>query len=435
LTARAIRAEDKEMELAMLDTEINKAIEEGIVRGTPLDVEQFFKLDILEPGNPGYLEPLVLDGQRDGELLFVYTDRPNGSKIRLKSSGDAGRTWEDDWLVLDGDGNEIEGFHNSVFRLKSGRMGLVYSAYDSNYGHPGRESGLVLVYRTSEDNGRTWSAASRIGTHHACCCTGHGLVLTNGRIVLPSFRWVSPIPGNDAEGWVLSSNEPSPTLSYSFCYVSDDEGKNWKISLSELFVSVNRAAYDMEEPTVVELKDGRLLMHLRSELGRMYRSFSNDQGMSWTQPEAMQIAASYTPHTIRRIPSTGDLLMVWNQGSRQEITTGLHRHRLSCAVSKDDGQTWGNFKNLESLDDVTVVTPPPAWETRAVQPYESYGYYQPQPGLQRYHRAPGILRICYPTIAFVGNEVAIAYDIGCGVLGDGVLGCRLRIIPVEWFTD
>jgi len=79
--------------------------------------------------------------------------------------------------------------------------------------------------------------------------------------------------------------------------------------------------------------------------------------------------------------------MVWNQGSGQEITTGLHRHRLSCAVSRDDGQSRENFKNLESLDDVTMVTPPPAWETGAAGPCESYGYYQPQPGLKRYHRA------------------------------------------------
>ena len=418
----------------MLDTEINKAIEEEIVPATPLDVEKFFKLDILEPGSPGYLEPLVLDGVNEGELLFVYTDRPNGSTIRFRSSNDAGRTWENDWPALDGDGKEIAGFHNSVLDLKSGRMGLVYSAYDPEYGHPGREGGQVVVYRTREDKGRTWSEPVRVGMQHAVCCTGAGLVLSNGRIVLPSFRWVSPMPGNDSESWVLDNN-PSPTLSYSFCYVSDDEGKSWKTSLSELYVSVNRGAYDLEEPMVVELKDGRLLTHLRSELGRMYRSFSSDQGMSWTRPEAMQIAASYTPHRIRRMPSTGDLLMVWNQGSRQEITTGLHRHRLSCAISKDDGQTWENFKNLESLDDVTVVTPPPAWETRAVQPYESYGYYQPQPGLKRYHRAPGILRICYPTVAFTKDEVAIAYDIGYGVLGDEVHGCRLRVIPVDWFTS
>jgi len=421
----------------MLDTEINAKIEE-IVPGAPLDVERFFKLDILKPANPGYLEPLVIEGEREGELLFIYSDYPRGEKgmwISFKASRDAGRTWDEEWIALDGEGREISGFHISVMRLKSGRMGMAYSTPDPEHGHPGREAGHMIFYRTSGDGGRTWSAALRVGVHHSCCCTGHGMVLAGGRIVLPVFRWISPIPGNDAEGWVLENNDPSPTLSYSFTYVSDDEGLTWRQSLSDLFVSVNRAAWDMEEPTVVELKDGRLLMHLRSELGRMYRCYSSDGGISWTRPEAMQIAASYTPHMIRRIPSTGDLLMIWNQGSRQEITTGLHRHRLSCAISKDDGQTWANFKNLESLDDVTVVSPPPAWETRAVAPYESYGYYQPQPGLKRYHRAPGILRICYPTIAFVGNEVAVAYDIGVGTLGENVLGGRIRVIPVEWFGN
>ena len=36
---------------------------------------------------------------------------------------------------------------------------------------------------------------------------------------------------------------------------------------------------------------------------------------------------------------------------------GVYRHRLSTAVSKDDGETWEHHKNLESLDDVTYVEP------------------------------------------------------------------------------
>ena len=427
----------------MLDTETNTQAEAaGFVAGTPLDVERFFKLDVVAPATPGTVEALIAEGDTDGELLFVYSDLPNAVRtseqdteppIRFMRSPDAGRTWPEQWTALDAEGLPIFGFHNSLLHLQSGRLGLAYSAIDREHGHPGRDYASMILYRTSDDGGRTWSAPVRVSVHHACCCTGHGIVLSGGRIVLPAFRWISPMPGNDA-GWILANDESSPTLSYSFAYVSDDEGRTWTMSLSELFVSVNRAAWDLEEPTVVELEDGRLLMHLRSELGRMYRSYSADRGLSWTRPEAMQIAASYTPHMLRRIPATGNLLMVWNQGSRQEIATGLHRHRLSCAVSWDDGQTWENFKNLESLDDVTVVTPPPAAETRAVQPYESYGYYQPQPGLKRYHRAPGILRVCYPSIACVGNEVAIAYDIGDGTLGEEK-GLRLRVIPVEWFTE
>ena len=203
-----------------------------IVPGTPLDVERFFKLDILKPASPGYLEPLVLDGEHEGELLFVYSDMPGSLRIsdrdccppiKFMRSTDGGRTWPDKWPALDGRGKAFTGFHNSVLRLKSGRIGLVYSAVDreSGYGHPGREHTSMVFFRTSGDRGRTWSEPVRVGVHHACCCTGHGLALSGGRIVLPVFRWISPIPGNDAEGWILSNNDPSPTLSYSFCYVSD----------------------------------------------------------------------------------------------------------------------------------------------------------------------------------------------------------------------
>ena len=167
-------------------------------------------------------------------------------------------------------------------------------------------------------------------------------------------------------------------------------------------------------------------------MGRIYKAYSSDSGLSWTRPEAVHIAAANTPSAIRRIPSTGELLMVWNQASRQEIVTSKCRIRLSCAISRDEGETWENFKNLESLDDVTIVTPPPIWETIACQPYEVYRNCQPEPA-ERYHRAPGFLRVCYPTIAFAGDEVAIAYDLGCGVF-EGY-GARMRVIPLEWFKE
>ena len=254
----------------------------------------------------------------------------------------------------------------------------------------------------------------------------------SGRLLAPAFRWISPLTGGEAEDWNPRNGVPSPTFSYSFVYISDDEGKTWKRSLSELFISVNRAAWALEEPIVVELRDGRLLMHLRCSMGRMYKSYSWDDGFSWTRPAPVHTAAANAPTFIRRIPSTGELLMVWSQASRQEIVTSRCRIRLSCAISRDEGETWENFKNLEALDDVNIVTPPPACDTVACLPHEVYGGLQPQPA-ERYRRAPGVLRICYPTIAFAGDEAAIAYGLGQGTANG--LGARLRMIPLEWFSE
>jgi len=403
-------------------------------RSKDLDVDRFFSALVLEPAaRPGGYCETVLHLATDGRLLLNYTESST-RRLKMKASSDCGRSWGEPWEVLDAAGKPIEGFHASVVRTPSGRLGMIYSGYGFPGTHPGRDGGKMMAFRTSEDEGRTWSAPVQIDTHFSLCCSGHALVLSTGRIVAPAFKWVSPIPGNEAEAWVLSTDEPSPTLSYSFAYVSDDDGATWRRSLSELFISTRRAAYDLEEPAVVELKDGTLLMHLRSQTGRMYRCTSGDAGLSWSRPEGLPIAASYTPALLRRIPATGDLLMIWNQSSRQEIVMGLARHRLSCAVSRDEGRTWGNFKNFESLDDVSVVPPPPADVIEAVQPYESYGYYPPSPGHERYHRTRGVLRICYPDVAFVGDEAVIVYDYGFGSLGKR-LGTKLRAVPVAWLLE
>lgn len=67
---------------------------------------------------------------------------------------------------------------------------------------------------------------------------------------------------------------------------------------------------------------------------------------------------SNSPCTMKRIPTTGDLVLVWNQMSNNEIERGYRRGRLSMAISKNDGLTWENFKTLElspGLEDVKRV--------------------------------------------------------------------------------
>jgi hypothetical protein len=215
-------------------------------------------------------------------------------------------------------------------------------------------------------------------------------------------------------------------------FYSDDDGRTWKRSLSELLVSLDhgrRGVYSFEEPCVEELSDGRVLMYGRTELGRFFRTMSKDGGITWSIPESVAVAASYAPPMIVRIPATGHLLLVWNQSSPEEILAGLHRHRLSTAISEDHGVTWARFRNLESLDDRTQIEPPPPQVYRMAD----YGY-RPPVDKKRYPHAPGCLRICYPTVAFHGNEAAIAYDYGYGGPGEfeKASATKVRIVTLDW---
>ena len=402
-----------------------------------LDVDRFFSCLPVEPAHPGHLETTLCGGLGDDVYLIYYTPPSSrithAGEINVKTSGDRGRTWSAPRILADKGGEPILGSHITMLRLRSGLLGLVYASHEAPLARTGRDGGTL--FRTSEDEGKSWSESVPIEPRFGICCSGHAIVLSTGRIVVPLFRWVSPDPSGDAENWpvnVWDGDDSGGSLSYSYGYVSDDEGATWQISLSELFISRRRAAFDLEEPTVVELTDGRLLMHLRSQVGRIYRSFSADGGICWSSPQPVHIAAAYTPQILQRMPG-GEILMIWNQASRQEILCGLHRTRLSCAVSRDEGQTWANFKNLESLDDRSEIRPPPGSLVQVYEQFEAYGYKQPADP-EHYFRAPGVLRICYPNVLFVAGEAIIVYDWGYGILGDK-LGTKLRAVPLQWFFE
>ena len=161
---------------------------------------------------------------------------------------------------------------------------------------------------------------------------------------------------------------------------------------------------------------------------------SNDGGLTWSKPEPTELAASSSPAMLMQIPTTGDLLVVWNQASPDEILAGLARHRLSCAVSSDEGRTWKHHRNLESLDDVAYVEPPPIQIYQMVNWLD--GYQQPI-DRGRYHRAPGPVRSTYAAGTFVGEHAVICYDYGwrpdeaAGRMR--LFGTKVKVIPIDWF--
>ena len=146
----------------------------------------------------------------------------------------------------------------------------------------------------------------------------------------------------------------------------------------------------------------------------------------------MELASSYSPARIGRIPSTGDLLLVWNQLSREEIRKGFRRSRLSCAVSRDEGKSWEHFKNLEAIADLAETDyVPPDPDLSPVCANEELGLLPED--FASFH---------YPRLAFLGKVVFVSYlthrfamstDADSMPVARSVSGSRLRILPVDWF--
>ena len=156
---------------------------------------------------------------------------------------------------------------------------------------------------------------------------------------------------------------------------------------------------DSDEPVVVELKDGRILMLCRTTIGQLYRVYSADGGENWGPPEPAGLASAYAPCMIRRIPQTKDLVVVWNQASHEEIRSGYERNRLSVAISQDEGRTWKQGKTLfrSHLPAVGLLNPSPVTGHVAIRAFVG-------------EIPTDFASADYPNIHFHGDNILVHYD-------------------------
>jgi sialidase-1 len=148
------------------------------------------------------------------------------------------------------------------------------------------------------------------------------------------------------------------------------------------------------EPGVVELADGRLLMIIRTSLRDIYVSYSGDHGVTWSEPKPMGVGAPVAPSTITRIPSTGDLLLIWNDCFRDDPDGEGARVPLTAAISRDEGETWEHKRDLE--------TDPAMW-------------------------------YAYTSVTFVDDRALLTYWVDERGSDPRLMHLKLRSVPVDWF--
>ena len=102
---------------------------------------------------------------------------------------------------------------------------------------------------------------------------------------------------------------------------------------------------------MVELKDGRLMMYMRTNAGSQYICHSQDGGETWSKAGPSALASPLSPATIKRIPWTGELVCVWNDHSGAHPYPAGRRTPLCLALSQDEGKTWGRSQILEDNPD------------------------------------------------------------------------------------
>jgi len=377
------------------------------------------------------------------------------------TSDDGGVTWSEPFSCRDRSGERVGGSGTSLVKLSGKGIGLAAMRKDSDAVSPeeSRRSTHMVFWR-SEDEGKTWEPPVRVTPPGIGTYAYQDVLLrtSSGRIILPVYISLGQASGpNDvkppASGKLVNGQWVStaahffdPHFSASYVCYSDDDGRTWQRNQDgELIILQDWSAlYSYtNEPTVAEVSPGRLLMFMRNAMGRLYQAWSYDNGESWTRPQTTSLASSTAPAQICRLPSTGHLLVVWNQESEEEIKLGYNRTRLSAAISRNSGSVWEFFQNVESLHEATRVEPGPIRPVRPAEFHFAPGVAAPERETRFIQPAAKQGRWSYPSVLAMNDRVLIAHTYSYYEehptraelvhSRDNGVNQLLKVLPLTWF--
>jgi hypothetical protein len=391
----------------------------------------------------------------DGRLLHAAGGE-------FTTSEDGGLTWSSAYRCTDTEGRTVGSSGTSLVRLADDGVGLAGMAHDPEARSPDeRTRSTYMVFWRSLNGGRTWEPPVRVSPPGMTTHAYQDVLLrtSSGRLVLPVYSYFGQASGPGDQNppacgklvnnqWVSTAAhfyDPHFTCVY-VCW-SDDDGRTWQRNRDgELMILLDwgTSFSYVNEPSVTEVAPGRLLMLMRTGLGRLFQAWSTDSGETWTRPQPTSLAASPAPAQIRTLP-TGHLLAVWNQEGEDEVLRGYNRTRISAAVSRNGGSVWEFYQNVESLHETTRVEPGPI---RAVRPAE-YHFAPGQPAPERDGDAildnPVHGRWSYPSVCVLQDRVIIAHTysiysehptvarLTLSNQAEGSFNQKFKVLPLTWF--
>ena len=202
-----------------------------------------------------------------------------------------------------------------LFQSQAGTLSLFYKVGPS----PREWWGMV---KTSEDQGKTWSAGRRLPQDILGPIKNKPIQLSDGTILSPSSTETRTTEGLNWKAHIEKSS---------------DDGKSWtKIPIDP------QTEFDVIQPSVLVLGDERLQILCRSRDNSVMQAFSEDNGDTWSQ-----ITRTALPNpnsgTDAITLSNGFHLLVYNP----TVKGKNGRSKLSVALSKT-GEDWQEVLSLEN---------------------------------------------------------------------------------------
>lgn len=319
---------------------------------------------VFESGKDGYKSfriPAMIS-TKNGTILAFCEGRTNGSddfgniNIVMKISNDNGRTWSELKTVVDyghlqaGNPAPVVDYMDPNF--PNGRIFLFYNTGNNHEYEVRKGNGLREVwYKTSVDNGVTWSEGTNITlqTHFPkqpsvnpafnfkedwrsyANTPGHAIQIQKGK-----YKGRIYIAANH------SSGEPQPNYEdgNAHGFYTDNHGSSFKLAETVKILGSN-------ESMATELSDNKILMNSRNQKGDVRAriiSISKNGGESWD--------TTYFDTTLVDPVNQASILTIGYKKNKAIIAfcntaDTKKRDHLTLRISYDEGKTWSKKTTID----------------------------------------------------------------------------------------
>jgi len=247
------------------------------------------------------------------------------NSVSLCFSDDHERTFSDP-IQIAGPKNGARAFDPTLWIDPKGRLWLIF-----NRGNKETAEHAVFARTCDHPDAKMpeWSAEFRVGYD------APNSFRMNKPVVLSTGEWIMPVThaAEPVHDWFAGPKQLQGVG------ISGNKGKTWK-----LYGAIKAPAWALEG-MVVELRDGRLWMLIRTGSGYLWESHSADKGKTWSEAKTTAIASPGSRFFIRRLAS-GNLLLV----NHYKFNGRSH---LTAQISADDGATWNEGFLLDERSSIS----------------------------------------------------------------------------------
>lgn len=240
-------------------------------------------------------------------------------------SSDKGKTWTGPKVAFDIDYNQ----HGFIPLTPRGTKRLyAFGTQPIPAMREGKEN-CPIGFRYSDDDGRSWSKVTLIRPKND-----------------PDFKGMSVMRmcETDSGAWLLGSHEADWTTSLTtrqYVLRSEDRGRSWEVVPGPRPGGWNVEGYGrMDEGRPINLGDGKVFLLIRTPTGRLWASWSEDDGKTWTKPKHTSLVHPDAPPMLFLHPDGKTLIAFHHNRHSGGHFVPADRAETWVSLSTDQGHTW-----------------------------------------------------------------------------------------------